>query len=512
MGLILRIAFRNMLVHKGRSFAIGFVLVVGSFFMVLGNGTTIGMKKGIEKNIVKGTFGDITILSNKRMADTLSGSAEELEIIENYRDINTLLQKQEYIDYYLPLIIERLILLDVSMAQTQSDYGESAVFTGADFEKYNKIYGENIEVIEGALLNSGGKGLYINASVRDRLYNMYNIWLVPENAILAEKNLPEKALANIENLRTRSDLVVMGSTGTAMDVRVPIKGVFKYKNMNDLFKDFNLMDIDTMRESIGYISSDEIISKLPDEEKAVFEVGDDNLDTLFVITKEDANNALADFSQKKMSRPDTNAQNRESAASNSEVYTLIQLCIKDNISNTEAVNRLNHALKIAKLDKYVRAISWDKAWTFISNYINMFSIGLIAFVYILFFAAVLMITNALSMAAMERISEIGTMRTVGARKGFVSKMFVTETILLSLIFGGMGIILGVIAIKTFASLKLSTSVLLFHVLFGGNVYSPVLDGNGVVTVIIQLLFIAIIASIYPIIVARRIKPIDAIHV
>ena len=121
-----------------------------------------------------------------------------------------------------------------------------------------------------------------------------------------------------------------------------------------------------------------------------------------------------------------------------------------------------------------------------------------------------MIANSLSMAAMERMNEIGTMRTVGAKKGFIAGMFVMETAYLSFIFGGIGILLGVAAIKILAGMELRTSSVGMQTLFGGSQYCPLVDVNGIITGIIQLGIITVIAVIYPVIVAKRIQPIDAI--
>ena len=55
--------------------------------------------------------------------------------------------------------------------------------------------------------------------------------------------------------------------------------------------------------------------------------------------------------------------------------------------------------------------------------------------------------NTLSMAAFERIPEIGMMRAVGARKSFVSNMFLYETGLLSFAFVVLGFVSGYITVQ-----------------------------------------------------------------
>ena len=190
---------------------------------------------------------------------------------------------------------------------------------------------------------------------------------------------------------------------------------------------------------------------------------------------------------------------------------MAQVNLKEGVNLEESVERLNRSFRENNLDEYVRAVSWRDAWAFLSGYEKMFGSILLVFVYIVYFAAILMMANSLSMAAVERTTEIGTMRTIGVQRRFVSGMFVAETSLLSLLFGGLGILIGIGTIIIIAGANITTTVPTLQVLFGGSVFSPLVDINGVYKGFIQLLIITLIAIIYPIIVARRIKPIDAIR-
>jgi lipoprotein-releasing system permease protein len=140
----------------------------------------------------------------------------------------------------------------------------------------------------------------------------------------------------------------------------------------------------------------------------------------------------------------------------------------------------------------------------------MFRNIMMIFVYIIYFAAVLMMANALSMTAMERTTELATMRTVGSQKGFISGMFVAEISLLSFIFGGLGMAVGVAMIKYLAGMNIMTTDWIFQQLFGGNRFCPLINLSNMMTGVVQLGIITLTTVIYPVIVARRIKPIDAI--
>ena len=71
MKLMLTIAWRNILRHKGKSLVIGAILFVGALLMTLGNGVVSGMDVGIEKNIVNSFMGDIVLISDKQKSDNI---------------------------------------------------------------------------------------------------------------------------------------------------------------------------------------------------------------------------------------------------------------------------------------------------------------------------------------------------------------------------------------------------------------------------------------------------------
>jgi len=71
MELILKIAWRNILRHKGKSIIIGVILFLGSLIMTVGNGVIYGMDTGLERNVVNGFMGDIVIISNKENSDNI---------------------------------------------------------------------------------------------------------------------------------------------------------------------------------------------------------------------------------------------------------------------------------------------------------------------------------------------------------------------------------------------------------------------------------------------------------
>jgi ABC-type lipoprotein release transport system permease subunit len=208
----------------------------------------------------------------------------------------------------------------------------------------------------------------------------------------------------------------------------------------------------------------------------------------------------------------TSAENENRPINYDEgTYNIVMVILKPGIKQDDGVTRLNKAFRDRKLDDYVRAVSWKDAMSSYEGLRKTLRISLMVLVNLIYLSAVLMIANTLSMAAEERTEEIGTMRTVGAQKGFIARMFAMETSLISFLFGGIGMVLGIIAIVVLAAAEIPISDDTLQMGLGGDILSPLVDLRGITAGIIQLAFVTIIAMVYPILVARRIDPIDAIR-
>ena len=511
MRLVLKIAFRNLFRHKRRSLSIGFVIITGAFFMTLVNGMIAGMESGLDRNLVKSLLGDITLISMEKKQDNISGSLERIGFLDHYEKIKNTIIKQGYVNKFTPIIFGYAALLDLSMEQSQGI--DTTNIWGMDFETYNNVYRHSIEILEGKPWKHDEKGILINYNFRKRIYNLHDVWLLPEDGSIVKENLVEDALASIDNLKTKSDLVLMGMNGTATstDVRVPIKGVFMFKHMKDFFyPPVNLIDIETSRECMGYITTEEMITDLSEQNQKLLDISDEDPSILFFEDDMVENEELGTIETDYVETLKQDSRFIKPNNYNDGIYSLAQINLKAGINLEKAVSHLNSSFVEAGLNEFVRAVSWQDARPYISWYLSLFRNILMIFVYIIYFAAVLMMANALSMAALERTTELATMRTVGSQKGFISGMFVMETSLLSFIFGGLGMAVGVAAIKFLTGMNITTTDWIFQQLFGGNRFCPMINPDNMMIGVIQLGIITLIAVIYPVILARRIRPIDAI--
>jgi len=503
MKLILTIAWRNILRHKGKSLVIGIILFTGAFLMTLGNGVISGMAAGVEKNIINGFMGDIVLISDAQKSDNilLNIMGTSIEPITTYRRIKEVLAGQSYVRRSLPVGKNLAMVLDENSATPGF-----AFLIGVDFAEYRKMFPDNFKVIEGGYPAPGERALMIPTFTRDEFYGFYNIWFLPAGGTLVKENLKKEALAEIKSLVVSTSVVMMGmtsGTNATNDIRFPVKGIVKYGALNQIFGHFCLVDIESYRECLGYFTASDMSAQVPKEEKKLLGMEGSDLDAMFGGEEIVVNGSKA---APKKFRTVPAAAGVKTAEDG--VYNAVFVKLADGFPYKEALARLNSALSAGKTG--VKAVPWNKAAGPMGSMALIIKTALFLFVTLLFCVAVIIIVNTLTMAAIERTPEIGMMRAVGARKSFIAGMFLGETAILSAIFGGSGIAAGIAAVNIIPLLKISTDNDMLQILYGGNFFNPLLSFSGVALTALQLLAVTVAAALYPMRVAGEITPLEAV--
>jgi putative ABC transport system permease protein len=504
LKLIFKIAFRNILRHKGKSLVIGVILFLGSLLMTLGNGIISGMDRGIEKNIIEGFMGNAVLIPSKHSSDNvlLDMGGGTLETITTYRQLKPILESQDYITGFLPVGKNMAFALN-----NDEDVAPGfAYILGVDFEKYQKIFPDNIKVVEGRLPQKNERFALVPINARKEFYDFNHIWLLPEGGSLIKENMHNAAQKEDPgSIKLSSSVVLMGfsDTNSSTDIRFGVKSIVRFRSLNLIFGHFTLCDIESYRECLGYIVYDSVA--VPEEKQKLLSMGDMDIESMFT-----ENSLLVDNKKnitKKWPAPRKTVTPKPPETEFGS-YNMVFVKFKAGISEKSALSRLNKAVSDPALG--VRAVSWHKAAGIIGGMALLIKGALFVFVTLLFIVAVIIIINTLTMAALERTSEIGMMRAIGAKKGFIGLMFFGETGILSVVFGGAGIILGVIVVNIIPTLNISSSNDLLQLLYGGDVFTPVLQLTDIILTVFQLAFVTFIASAYPVAVARGITPLDAI--
>lgn len=508
MPLSITIAWRNILRHKGKSLVIGVILFLGSLLMTVGNGIISGMDRGIEKNIVNGFLGDLVIVSEKQKSDNvlLSMMGELIEPITNYAQIKPVLAAQPYVDRFLPVGKN----MGMALSDDEDSQPGPMFMIGTDFAAYQKMFPDNVKPLEGRLLRPGERGILLTGHLRgEHLYTYTNRWAVPEGGKVVEANLSKDAKENRAELKTMDSVVVLGMNvdNSSTDVRFPVKGIIKYRALDTIFGHFAIVDIESYRGCMGYMTAAAQKVPVAKENQKLLKLDDANLDALFgsgsLVVENQKNKVEIPKSLSTPAKPLTPEEIENG------VYNLVFVKLQEHVSREKALKDLGQALSQGKTG--MRVLTWNQAAGMIGSLTTLIKGSLLIFVSFLFLVAVIIIINTLTMAAMERTPEIGMMRAIGARKDFIRAMFFGETGMLAGVFGGLGLVLGIIVVHVIPLLHIATSNDFVQLLYGGDIFNPMLKWTDLLITMIELGLVTLVAALYPVKVASSIKPLDAIQ-
>jgi putative ABC transport system permease protein len=505
MNLIIKMAWRNIFRHKSKSLIIGVILFLGALLMTVGNGVITGMNEGLHQRIVEDFCGDIVLASDKQESDNvfLDMMGKPTEVINNFPDIKKVLEKQSAVKNFLPIGKNMVMVLNEDGGSFDGAY----VF-GMDFERYRRMFPDNLEIIAGEFpLKTGG---IMPTGGRRTLFMSTGQWFSCKDCPVDTIDMPEEAWQNIATIVPKREIIMMGMSqdNTTTDIRLGISAIARYKALNTILGNFILMDIESYRQTMGYITSGDLAAELTKDKQELLDMNVTDIDAMF----SDAdmmvdNNAPAQVKEKNVEIQPAK-ETAQKTDDSKGAYNLVLVKINPGSDLKQTTAALTAALKDAGTG--VRAIPWNKAIGPVGSMAVLIKGALFVFVMFLFFVAIIIIINTLSMAALERTSEIGMMRAVGARKSFISGMFFTETSILSFFFGGAGIICGIIAVNAVSVFNISTKNDMLQLFYGGDRFNPFLTGTDIVLCLIQLILVTLIAVVYPLSIARKITPLDAI--
>ncbi len=155
-------------------------------------------------------------------------------------------------------------------------------------------------------------------------------------------------------------------------------------------------------------------------------------------------------------------------------------------------------------------VDWQTASGFVGQFVTVLRVVLYTSVVIFFAIALVIINNAMVMAALQRVKEIGTMRAIGAQRRFVVVLLLVEIAAVGLIFGlaGAGLGAGVVALwRAGGGIPASTDLLFF--LFSGPALLPRMGGASVAASLLLVLGVSVLSGLYPALIAMRVTPVEA---
>jgi ABC-type lipoprotein release transport system permease subunit len=158
----------------------------------------------------------------------------------------------------------------------------------------------------------------------------------------------------------------------------------------------------------------------------------------------------------------------------------------------------------------IKAVTWQEASGMVGQFVTLSRLVLYVAVLIIFAVALVIINNAMVMATLQRVKEIGTMRAIGAQRRFVLVMLMVETVAIGLAFGavGAGIGLGILAlIRARGGIPAVNDQLNFF--FSGPTLMPAVGGTSLAVALVIVFLVSVASGLYPALLGTRVTPLEA---
>ncbi|MEW5816548.1 MAG: FtsX-like permease family protein [Spirochaetota bacterium] len=493
MPVLIRIAFRNLLEHKSKTLIIGIIITIGIAVLVVGNSLMDTAALGIQRSFIDNYTGHVMISGKADAPISLfgvqsPGRMETTPIIPEFEKVRNYLSSHGEVTAFAPQVTGFSIL---SVEGKES--AESRVFTmlfGIEADTYWKLF-NNITLNEGKFFKQGEEGILISK----------------EHIVKANKELKTDLHAGDKIL-----LQGFGHGYTGFKIReVPITGIFSFKQKTEGLEMIAYVDIQTLRALQGMTISSKGEIQLEGDKAVIPDLSNENLDSLFsetvVVTKDTGNESSL---EEKLLKALSNTSDRERALTiDTGAWNFILLKLKNPGKADRFIADLN--AWFSKEGVAVQAGNWKKAAGPFATTADVMKTVFNVAIIIVAIVAIIIIMNTLVISVIERTSEIGTMRALGAQKSFVWKMFLLETLAITITFGVLGIILGALIIAVLGVIGIQTTNAFLQILFAGPVLKPVILPLSLLAALLTVIVIGIIAHLYPVWIALKIQPVKAIQ-
>ena len=327
-------------------------------------------------------------------------------------------------------------------------------------------------------------------------------------------------LVELYRLKPGETLTIKAYTksGVVEAVNVKIYGTFQFKGLekSGLAGGLSLMDLMSFRDLYGYVTPEKMAeTKSLEKEAGVKFVARDNAEADLFSGSSVVERAQEKHINEKTEMGGGNKVKRVDLAE--QVYGPEE--IEKGVAMGAAIllkdpSKLKQTMKELQdlSDKQglgLKVIDWQKAAGNLGQFVFVAKAILYFATAIIFVVALVIINNAVVMATLQRVREIGTMRAIGARKGFVLAMVLTETVVLGLAFGTVGAALGSAFVTWLSHHGIGAGNEFLFFFFSGPRLYPYLSFGSLVGAFFVVLIVTCVSALYPALMATRVSPIQA---
>jgi len=497
MPVILRMAIRNIREHRSKSLIISVLLALGALILVVGMAFINASEVGVRATFSDVYTGDIFIsgISSEGPVSlfgvTSPSGLAQTPIIPEYEKVQSILKSTPHLAKTSSLATGFAIITRNDTTTTQNspnnDFNPQDRFLflfGIDGASYWQLFNA-VNLVSGEKLKPGQQGLMMSQGQVSRLSK----WLG-------------------KPLSIGDTILIQGFSTIGFRLReLPIVGIFQLKDQGASPEQLAYVDIETLRVMSGMtVGANESISLKPEQTNIL---ATDNADALFsedVVVMPESSKALdVNAIVSELSKIDaTNSLKPDEGA-----WQFIVGKVDSPVNVSRVINSLNKSF--AKEGIAAVAGNWQKAAGPYGQSVDVVRIVFAVAILILSIVAIIIIMNTFVISVIERTSEIGTMRALGAPKNFVRKMFAVESMVLALFASTLGAAAGLVINAILRALHIEATNPFFLVLFGGKYMNPVVSPGDVMLAILIMLLVGFIAHLYPTSLALKIQPVKAMQ-
>jgi len=486
MGTIFTIALRNLTQHKAKTLIVGILIVVSISLGLVGNTLLDSARNSLENTFTRNFTGDVLVLPKDvqggvfgaSQGDNASSGPPILPMMKDYDKAAALVKDQPEVGAWTSQISSYVLV------NFQDDGISFGLTFGIEPENYFKTF-DNVTMVEGRKLEPGETGIMLHERVRD-----------------AFKKDPGVTVKVGDTIQLNN----FGESGFKIR-EVKVVGIFKFKAGNERTFSFmqpNFVDVNTLRALKGKAITTPEDLKLKESVQQAFNASsDDFFDSPSVVAAPQGKTTAQSVGQS------LGPRKTDRATTDRGAWNYILIHLKPGVDEKTFTASLNKKLEDAGLN--VKAQNWFPSAQPDSGVFWAISLVFNIVVWLIAIVSVIIIMNTLVASVMERTAEIGTMRALGAQKGYVRSMFIVETLTITAVFGAAGVVLGFLLLGLIGITGIAAPNDFMKLIFGGDVLRPVLSLGPMLTALFIIFFIALVSWILPVRLALKVSPLKAIN-
>lgn len=498
----LRLALKNVISRKSSLVIILFISFAIALLFV-SNAVFDGTDHGLERTFINSFTGNIVI--RPKVDFPLSLFGDETPVTGKLSEIPTLVPYAKIKEAALDVEGVRAIVPQITgyAAVNVNDKRVPISLFGVPGEQYTTLM-SSIKIVEGRVFKDGEAGLLLNTDALARINKAAGV-----------------------NLGIGSDIQLLNGDGVSFSIRsVPLLGIYTYDSQNPTLSGIALISPQTLRDLIGMQDFSDSVEI--DESQINLIEEDSSIDDLFGDSQDfDGEEAIdgpvlaggasaAGFGAASgdgagdASSEDSDASGENVALqAESSVWSYL-ICMTDASANEgKIIKQLN---KVFKENEWaVQAVNWRDAAggsVYISFYLRIiFNIGIV----LILLTGFIVVNNTLTVSSISRIGETGTIRALGAKRGFVIREFLCETSLLTITSGIIGCLLGCLFTFMLQKAHIGISNTYLAQLFGGKTLTAAITASNAIQNLALSVVLAVVGCVYPVRVALRATPVEAMR-